>query len=105
MQETEQAPAPEAEPCWMCSDPPHTYVPAQTKVLVHLKQEAVPMCFACAARAAVPGPPSLLAPASDTQLDSRGRRALVLEWTGVLVCACVCVCVCVCVRVCVCVCV
>ena len=68
-------------PCWMCSDPPDCIVPSQTKVLLHLTEQPVPMCFACASKSAVPSPPEILAPATEEVLDSSGSRALVLLWS------------------------
>ena len=73
-------PAP-PEPCWMCSDPPDRIMYAQTQVFINLTEQAVPMCFACASKSAVPSPPEILAPATEEVLDSAGSRALVLLWS------------------------
>ncbi len=50
-------------------------------MLLHLTEQPVPMCFACASRSAVPARPVILAPATEELLDSYGSRALVLNWS------------------------
>jgi len=67
-------------PCWMCSEPENVVL-SQTSVLLHLTEQPVPMCFACASRSAVPARPEILAPATEELLDSYGSRALVLNWS------------------------
>ena len=79
VKEREPPTPPEPEDCWMCGS--DTKAPSQTTVLLHFRDEPVPMCFACAAKSSVPAAPELVAPATEEMLDSKGLRALVLEWS------------------------
>jgi hypothetical protein len=54
---------------------------SQKRVLLHLTEQPVPVCFACASRSAVPARPEILAPATEELLDSYRSRALVLNWS------------------------